>query len=151
MIEKDPRAVAILKENVGLLGLADRAEVVRGDALRRDLWMPALPDASSGASPGASSDVSSGVSPEAGPDLVFLDPPYALIESGDTRNGILERAADLLRRFVRPGGCIVLHVPARGVEALAVPGPWRRDARRYGNSGLLYLFRPEPGKSEGRA
>jgi 16S rRNA (guanine966-N2)-methyltransferase len=138
MIEKDSRAVATLKENIELLGMKDRAEVVRGDALRRDLWMP------------ASSEVPSEAPSEPGLDLVFLDPPYAKIEGGDTRTEILERTAELLRRFLRPGGCLVLHVPSRGVEGLVVPGPWRRDARRYGNSGLLYLFKEGPDEVEAR-
>jgi len=134
MIEKDSRAVAILKENVELLGMKDRAEVVRGDALRRDLWMPVLSETPS----------------EPALDLVFLDPPYEKIEGGDTRSGILERATELLQRFIRPGGCLVLHVPARGVEGLVVPGPWRRDVRQYGSSGLLYLFKEGPVEAGGR-
>ena len=125
MIEKDPRAIAVLKENVELLGMKDRAEVVRGDALRRDLWVPML-------------------SSEA-PDLVFLDPPYLKIEAGDSRTGIVERAEELLRQVLRPGRCLVIHVPSRGMDALIVRGPWRRDARRYGSSGLLYLYKEAEG------
>jgi 16S rRNA (guanine966-N2)-methyltransferase len=121
MIEKDPRAIAILKENVRLLGLGDRAEVVRGDALRRDLWIPMLT--------------------EEAPDIVFFDPPYPKIEESRSRAEILIRAEELLRDVLRPGGCLVLHAPARGLESLRVPGPWRRDARRYGSSGLLYLYK----------
>jgi hypothetical protein len=34
-----------------------------------------------------------------------------------------------------------LHAPARGLESLRVPGLWRRDTRRYGSSGLLYLYK----------
>lgn len=121
MIEKDPRAIAVLKENVELLGMGDRAEVVRGDALRPDLW--------------------SGEAAENRPDLAFVDPPYGKIEDGEARAFVLERVGQVLRDVLRPGGCLVLHAPSRGMDALQVPGDWRRDVRRYGNSGLLYLFK----------
>jgi len=121
-IEKDPRAVAILRRNVEALGLGDRVEVVRGDALRPELW-------SSGEAPAAA-------------DLAFLDPPYSRIESLEGRAQVLDGMRSLLRDVLRPGGCLVLHVPSRATASLAVEGPWRRDEWRYGNSGLLYLHKP---------
>jgi 16S rRNA (guanine966-N2)-methyltransferase len=125
MIEKDSRAIAVLKENVELLGMGDRAEVVRGDALRPDLWMPVL---SEGASEGRA-------------DLAFVDPPYEKMEDGESRTLVLERVGQILRDVVRTGGCLVLHAPSRGIDAHVVPGDWRRDVRTYGNSGLLYLHK----------
>jgi hypothetical protein len=50
--------------------------------------------------------------------------------------------SSLLRDVLAPGGALVLHVPARATRSLAVAGSWRRDERRYGNSGLLYLYKP---------
>jgi 16S rRNA (guanine(966)-N(2))-methyltransferase RsmD len=125
-IEKDPRAVAILRRNVEALDLSDRVEVVRGDALRPELW-------------------SSGEEKAAGIDLVFLDPPYSRLESLESRGALLEAMAALLRDALRPGGVLVIHVPSRATASLAVEGPWRRDERRYGNSGLLYLHKPARG------
>ena len=122
MIEKDPRAVAILKRNVELLGVADEVEVVRGDALRRELWSTA--------------------SPASAPSVVFLDPPYPRLETLEGRDAILGAAQDLLANVLLPGGVLVLHVPARTTASLKLAGPWRRDERRYGNSGLLYLEKP---------
>jgi len=122
MIEKDPRAVAILKRNVDLLGVGGEVEVVRGDALRRELW-------SSGSSANA-------------PSVVFLDPPYPRLETLEGRDAILGAAEDLLGNVLLPGGVLVLHVPARRTASLRFAGPWRRDERRYGNSGLLYLHKP---------
>jgi 16S rRNA (guanine966-N2)-methyltransferase len=122
MIEKDPRAVGILKRNVELLGVGDRVEVVRGHALRRELW-----------SAGPSS---------AAPSIVFVDPPYPRLETLEGRDAILGAAEDLLRNVLRPGGVLVLHVPARALASVKLAGPWRRDERRYGNSGLLYLHKP---------
>lgn len=128
MVEKDPKAVAVLKKNVEILGLADRAEIVRGDALRKDLWRPLA-------------------SSTEGFDLVFLDPPYRLIEEPDPRQEVLVRIGDLLREFVAPASCLVVHVPARTLDWIRipglVPGPWHREERRYGSSGLLYLSADE--------
>jgi 16S rRNA (guanine966-N2)-methyltransferase len=121
MIEKDPRAIAVLKENVALLGLGERAEVVRGDALRRSLW--------------------SALDAGEGPDVVFLDPPYPQLEHSDQRMEILRRTEELLREVLQPGGCLVIHAPSRGLDGLRIPGGWKRDDRRYGGSGLLYLYK----------
>ena len=128
MIEKDPKALLVLRKNVELLGLSERAEIVRGDAMKKDLWQP--------------------LGGAAGYDLVFLDPPYRLIEEPDPRTDVLARIADLLRGTVRPGGCLVVHAPSRTLEWVRIPadlpgGPCRRDERRYGGSGLLYLFPAE--------
>jgi 16S rRNA (guanine966-N2)-methyltransferase len=128
-IEKDPRAVSILRRNIQTLGLEDRVEVVRGDALRPELWR-------SGEEPAAI-------------DLAFLDPPYSRIESLEDRDAVLGAMSSLLRDVLAHGGALVIHVPARATRSLAVEGPWRRDERRYGNSGLLYLYKPghKPGSS----
>ena len=121
MIEKDRKALAILGRNVANLGMEDRAAVVRGDALRPELWR-AMPAGDP-------------------PDLVFLDPPYRLVEDPNLRSELLARAGELLRETVATTACLVLHVPARAIDWIRVPGPWRRDERRYGSSGLLYLCR----------
>jgi len=124
MIEKDPKALAVLRKNVELLGMADRADVIRGDALRKELWRPLAP-----AEPF---------------EVVFLDPPYRMIEEPDPRAEVLGRIGDLLKDVVTPGGCLVVHAPARTLDWIripgVIPGPDRRDERRYGSSGLLYLF-----------
>ena len=121
-IEKDPRAIAILRRNVELLLVGDRVEVVRGDALKEASW-------------------ASGPEPPAA-DIVFLDPPYSRIETLEGRGEILSAMDRLLRTVLAPGGTLVLHVPARATASMQVEGPWRRDERRYGNSGLLYLEKP---------
>jgi len=127
MIEKDPKALAVLRKNVELLGLADRSEIVRGDALKKELWQP--------------------LAATEGFDLVFLDPPYRLIEEPDPRSDVLARIGELLSGTVRPGGCLVVHAPSRTLDWIRIPAdvgsPCRRDERRYGSSGLLYLFPAE--------
>jgi 16S rRNA (guanine(966)-N(2))-methyltransferase RsmD len=129
MIERDPRAVAILKRNVELLRVGDRVEIVRGDALRRELW--------------------SAESQSEAPSIAFLDPPYPRLETLEGRAAILGAMEALLQDVLLPGGVLVLHVPARATASMKVAGPWRRDERRYGNSGLLYLHKPPERTEQG--
>ena len=131
MIERDPRALAILRGNVETLGLAGRAQIVRGDALRPDLWRSLLSAARAG---------DPDREPGQGFDIVLLDPPYAMVEAPAPRASLLERMETLLEDHLRPGGVLVIHAPARELEALRLRAGWRRDQRLYGGSGLLYLF-----------
>lgn len=54
-VDKEPRGLAILRQNLEALGFAARARVLRGDVVR---WLEASPDALKAA------------------DFIFLDPPY---------------------------------------------------------------------------
>jgi 16S rRNA (guanine(966)-N(2))-methyltransferase RsmD len=54
-VDREPRGLAILRQNLDALGLKERARVVRADVAR---WLDASPDEVKEA------------------DLVFLDPPY---------------------------------------------------------------------------
>jgi len=54
-VDREPRGLAILRQNLDALGFKDRARVIRADAAR---WLEGSPDEIRGA------------------DLVFLDPPY---------------------------------------------------------------------------
>src|SRR3979490_2805416 len=54
-VDREPRGLAILRQNLDALELKDRAHVVRGDVVR---WLESSPDAVGRAG------------------LVFLDPPY---------------------------------------------------------------------------
>jgi 16S rRNA (guanine966-N2)-methyltransferase len=132
MIEKDSRALAVLRKNVEVLGLGERAEAVRGDAARADLWHP-LASATSAAE-------------AARYDLVFLDPPYRFVDDPTSRPILLGAIERLLAEALRPDGCLVIHVPAKTLDWVRIRTPVRRDERRYGSSGLLYLFpTPPPG------
>ena len=68
-VDQQPRGLAILRQNLDVLGFKDRAHVVRGDVVR---WLEASPDAVRSA------------------DFVFLDPPY-----GDV---VLDRALKVIDR-----------------------------------------------------
>ena len=70
-VDQQPRGLAILRQNLDVLGFKDRAHVVRGDVVR---WLDASGDAVSAA------------------DFVFLDPPYDDV--------VLDRALKSLDRKV---------------------------------------------------
>jgi 16S rRNA (guanine966-N2)-methyltransferase len=70
-VDRQPRGLAILRQNLDVLGLKERAKVVRSDVVR---WLEASPDAIKDAG------------------FVFLDPPYDDV--------VLDRALRVLDREV---------------------------------------------------
>jgi len=127
MIDRDPEALRVLRANTELLRVGDRAEIVRGDALEPGLW-PA-------------------VDQDDAADIVFLDPPYPLVEDPRGRELLLERIGELIRDVLEPGGILVLHARKIRARELAEAHPtW--DQRVYGSSALLYIGR-EPGTEPG--
>jgi 16S rRNA (guanine966-N2)-methyltransferase len=68
-VDREPRGLAILRQNLDALGFKARAQVVRGDVVR---WLEASPDAIRSAT------------------FVFLDPPYEDV--------VLDRALKVLDR-----------------------------------------------------
>lgn len=87
-VEKDRRVAEILRRNVESMGAADRCEIIEGDAL------------GAGALARAPNPV----------DLVFLDPPYALVEDAVG----WRRVRDALTRLIAqlsPEGFAVLRTP----------------------------------------
>jgi 16S rRNA (guanine966-N2)-methyltransferase len=109
-VEQAAPALTQLRKNVDTLAVRDRVEVIEGDALRAATWTVA--------------------------DVVFLDPPYALLEKGRAR--LLATLARLVTGTVSPGGILVLHAPH---GALAPPDIRAGTARvrRYGTNDLWYV------------
>jgi 16S rRNA (guanine966-N2)-methyltransferase len=121
-VDTDRSARAAVVTNLGATGLADRAEVLAGDAtslLRR--W-------GSGAEPGVG---------EPGPgaarfDLVLLDPPYAT--DGPTWSALLELVAPVV-----PTGVVV----AESDREVALPEGWHAlRVKRYGGTLVTVLMPP---------
>jgi 16S rRNA (guanine966-N2)-methyltransferase len=79
-VDRQPRGLAILRQNLDALGLKERAHVVRGDVVR---WLEASPDEVKGA------------------DLAFLDPPY--------EDAVLDRALIALDRNVAAATVVAEH------------------------------------------
>jgi 16S rRNA (guanine966-N2)-methyltransferase len=79
-VDRQPRGLDILRQNLDILGLKERAKVVRSDVVR---WLEASPDAIKGAG------------------FVFLDPPYEDI--------VLDRALKVLDREVEGATVMAEH------------------------------------------
>jgi 16S rRNA (guanine966-N2)-methyltransferase len=79
-VDRQPRGLDILRQNLDVLGLKERAKVIRSDVVR---WLEASPDAIKGAG------------------FVFLDPPYEDV--------VLDRALKVLDREVEGATVIAEH------------------------------------------
>ena len=79
-VDREPRGLAILRQNLEALGLKERARVVRGDVVR---WLETSPDVVKEAS------------------FIFLDPPYD--------DPVLDRALKVLDRGVEGATVIPEH------------------------------------------
>ena len=79
-VDRQPRGLAILRQNLDVLGLKERSKVVRSDVVR---WLEASPDAIKGAG------------------FVFLDPPYDDV--------VLDRALKVLDREVEGATVMAEH------------------------------------------
>ena len=88
-VDREPRGLAILRQNLDALGFKERAQVLRSDVVR---WLEASP----------------GVVGEAG--LVFLDPPYEDV--------VLDRALKALDRAAGDAVVVAEHSRRQSLPAL---------------------------------
>ncbi|HXC77346.1 MAG TPA: 16S rRNA (guanine(966)-N(2))-methyltransferase RsmD [Candidatus Acidoferrum sp.] len=79
-VDREPRGLAILRQNLEVLDLKSRAEVVRADVVR---WLEGSPEALNGAA------------------FVFMDPPY--------EDPILDRAIKAIDRGISSAMVVVEH------------------------------------------
>jgi len=112
-VERDGRAVAVIRENLRRAGFADRAEVVRGDVGRT---LDRLLSAGRLFS------------------LIFADPPYRI--AATEVEGIMSRLGALLA----PGGRVVIE---SGEAPAGDAGGKKGVTRRYGGTFVTILERPE--------
>ena len=89
-VDREPRGLAILRQDLDALGFKARAQVVRGDVVR---WLEASPDAIRSAT------------------FVFLDPPYEDV--------VLDRALNLLDREVTEAIVLAEHSRRQALPALS--------------------------------
>ncbi|MDR5683950.1 MAG: 16S rRNA (guanine(966)-N(2))-methyltransferase RsmD [Armatimonadota bacterium] len=117
-VERDPRAVGVLRDNLAASGFADRGEVWRSDALRAIRTLAERREAF---------------------DVVLCDPPYGA--------GWAERALDVLSHsgIVGSGGLVVVEA-GRG-ESIRTPRGFRRVRERaYGETLVLFFVREDNGR-----
>jgi 16S rRNA (guanine(966)-N(2))-methyltransferase RsmD len=89
-VDREPRGLAILRQNLDALGLKDRARVVRADVVR---WIDTSPETVKAAG------------------FVFLDPPYDDV--------VLDRALKALDRSVDHATVLAEHSRRQSLPALA--------------------------------
>ncbi len=117
-VEKNNKAIEVLRSNLRMLGddAVAKSVVSRGDA-----WEPPVtaPDAPA-------------------PNLIFLDPPYALVEEDPVKS--VYRARRLVQSLA-PGGCVVFHFEAGVLDADDFDDDLTVDLRRWGGSAIAFLWR----------
>ena len=119
LVERHAPTVALLRENVAALGLADQTTAIRGDALAVTSWGDA----------------------SAPYDLIFMDPPYALVESPETRKAMLAALATLTRERLVADGYLVLHAPRGLLHDDDFATGLGLAHREYGTNSLWYVSR----------
>lgn len=122
-VEKSNQALRVLREN--LHGLGEGA-LVRTHVVRADAWdpPPMTPQGEAGEVP---------------PELVFLDPPYAMVAEDPVRSVV--RATRLARRMA-PGGVLVFHFQEGHLDRDDFPGDVQVELRRWGASAVAFLEVP---------
>jgi len=84
-VERDKKILEILQRNIDHLGVADRVEVVRGDALG-PMALARCPDPA---------------------DLIFMDPPYALVYEAEGWERVRAQATKLAQKLSSEGWMMV--------------------------------------------
>lgn len=120
--EKNGRAVDVLKQNLQMLGPEATA---RAAAMRVDAWDPP-----------PRIDETNGE--EVRPDLVFLDPPYAMVAEDPVKS--MARARRLLER-TRPGGAVIFHFEAGVLDEDDFDADLDVDLREWGTTAIAFLWR----------
>jgi 16S rRNA (guanine(966)-N(2))-methyltransferase RsmD len=124
LIERHPAALKVLRSNAEQLGIVERVEILRGDALDPSLWEVA----------------------GSAPDLVLFDSPYPLLEQGPLRRRMFEAMRSLVLERMQDG-LLVFHSPRRIVLASEFGRGASVEEREYGTSSLWYLQRAEAAAS----
>jgi 16S rRNA (guanine966-N2)-methyltransferase len=128
--EKNGRALDVLRGNLHALGpdAVERSVVLRGDA-----WDPPLPPDADDAEPDRPSGLSA-------PQVVFLDPPYAVVAEDPVKS--VARAQRLLARTAR-GGVVVFHFAAGVLDEDDFDGDVEVDLREWGSTAIALLWRAD--------
>jgi len=123
MVERDRDVFRYLEHNVKTLGCGDRVTALQADAL----------------GPTALARSPKPV------DLVFMDPPYALMAEPATRKLVLAQAART-RALFAPKGFLILRPPVDlDPPEKALPGFRGPEVHQYKDDMFVYLYMPDAG------
>jgi 16S rRNA (guanine966-N2)-methyltransferase len=134
-VEKNGRALDILRGNLQMLG--EDAEA-RSQLLRGDAWEPPVIHRAVFGAARADADPDAATDVEVAPDIVFLDPPYSMVEEDPAKSAY--RARRLVHRLA-PGGCVVFHFPEGILAEDDFDSDMVCDLREYGSSAIAFLWR----------
>lgn len=129
--EKNGRAADVLRGNLQMLG--DDA-VARSVVMRGDAWEPPVMNRVTfgGGREADAADV------EVAPDIVFLDPPYAMVAEDPVK--CMARARRLLERTA-PKGCVVFHFEVGVLDEDDFDDDIDLDLREWGSTAIAMLWR----------
>ncbi len=144
LVEKNNKAIQVLNENLEALGDEARAatRVMRGDAWQPPMLVPEtyadgqLEESMDTDARGPFIETYSMAEGEVAPDLVFLDPPYAMVEEDPVRS--VYRAGRIFD-VLAPGGRMVFHFMAGHLEEDDFDASFHVELRTYGKSALAFL------------
>jgi 16S rRNA (guanine966-N2)-methyltransferase len=121
MVERDREVFRYLEHNIETLKCRDRAIAIQADAL----------------GPTALARSPKPV------DLVFMDPPYALMVDPATRKMVMAKAARTLPLFA-PKGFLVLRTPVDlDEDERKIPGFKGPESHQYKDDMFVYLYMPD--------
>ena len=131
MVERDREIFRYLEHNIATLKCGDRAIALQADALGPTALARSPKPA----------------------DIVFMDPPYALMVDPATRKLVMAQAARTLPLFA-PKGFLVLRTPVDlDEEERRIPGFKGPESHQYKDDMWVYLYMPdtpdEPGAADG--
>lgn len=137
--EKNGKALEVLRGNLQLLGpdAVARAVVQRGDAWDPPPMTPAVFGPGRAGDP-AEAAAAAGAVAEVAPDIVFLDPPYALVAEDPVKS--LARARRLLDRTA-PRGCVLFHFEAGVLDDDDFDDDVDVDLREWGSTAIALMWR----------
>lgn len=122
MVERDRRIFDLLQANIQSLKCEDRVTAVSGDVLTMS-WMARAPRPT---------------------DIIFIDPPYQLMEDEKTRSRVLDVIARS-RPLMGDKGFVVLRSPIGAKEAdFSVEGFVGPEEHAYSKDMHVMLYAPRP-------
>lgn len=133
--EKNGRAIDVLKGNLQMLG-TDAVE--RSVVQRVDAWDPPPMTPAVFGAEGHEEDADASTDREVAPDVVFLDPPYALVAEDPVKS--IARARKLLDRVAR-GGCVLFHFEAGVLDEDDFDDDVDLDLREWGSTAIALMWR----------
>lgn len=132
-VEKNNKALDVLRGNLQMLG----PDAVRRACIQRaDAWDP--PPMAPAVFGAGHRDDETPADAEVAPDLVFLDPPYALVAEDPVK--CLAKARKLLERTA-PHGCVLFHFEAGVLDDDDFGDDLDVDLREWGSTAIALMWR----------